>query len=170
MEKTCACELQLGVHKASEIEGSCYDTQYVHESFPLNDENKSKIKELKLKSSQGLFNENIIGVPNHIRLPENIELLGKTVNQNLKSNYDQEYVQDVMHQSIINAVRNLNVKAFVMKEFQSHLLFDLINKKTFKEKVGKEEQEEKHPHLTSHEIDLIKVLSSENIDELLNKE
>ena len=166
MAKACACELQLGVYKASDIEGSYYDTKYVHEAFPLNDENKSKIEELKLKSSQGLFNENIIAVPNHIGLPENDELLGKTVNQNLKNNY----IQDVMHQSIINAVRNLNAKAFVMKEFQSHFLFDLMNKKTFKDKIGKEEQEEKHPHLTPYEVDLIKVLSSENIDELLNKE
>ena len=166
MAKACACGLQLGVYKLSEIGGSYYDTKYVHEAFPLNDENKSKIEELKLKSSQGLFNENIIAVPNHIGLPENDELLGKTVNQTLKSNY----VEDVMHQSIINAVRNLNAKAFVMKEFQSHFLFDLINKKTFKDKIGKEEQEEKHPHLTPYEVDLIKVLSSENIDELLNKE
>ena len=155
IQSNCTCKLNLGVFKSSEIEGSYYKTKHVHEEFFRNDELKSKIDEMKSKSSQGIFDENIIAIPNHILLPEN-------------ENFDniQSYAQDVLHQSIINAVRYLNMKAFVVKQFQSHLIFGLISKNAVKEN----NEFGDHLNLTSDDVELIKVLSSDNIDELLNKE
>ena len=165
INSNCTCELNLGVFKSSEIEGSCYKTKHVHEEFFRNDELKSKIDEMKSKSSQGIFDENIIAIPNHILLPEKVEsFLGICEHQNFKN--IQSYAQDVLHQSIINAVRYLNMKAFVVKQFQSHLIFGLISKNAVKENKEYGDQ----LNLTNHDVELVKVLSSENIDELLNEE
>ena len=165
IQSNCTCKLNLGVFKFSEIEGSYYDTKQVHEKFFRNDELKSKIDEMKSKGSQGIFDENIIAIPNHILLPEKVEsFLGICENENLEKL--QSYAQDVLHQSIINAVRYLNMKAFVMKQFQSHLIFGLISKNAVKENKEYGDQ----LNLTNHDVELVKVLSSENIDELLNEE
>ena len=170
MENSCTCELKLGAHQVADIEGSYYDTKYIHDAYPVNEELKRKVDELKIKSSQGIFHDKIIAFPNHIYLPEKVISLEGNEFQSYKDIYLKEYSKDIMHQSLINALRNLDHQAFVIKDFHTNYVLDMFKNSTSNlETFKRETQEESHSSLSSSQVDIFKLLSSTNIEELLSK-
>ena len=170
IQSKCKCKLNLGVFKLSEIEGSYYDTKYIHDEYLVNEELKRKVDEIKIKSSQGIFHDKIIAFPNHIHLPDKVISLEGNKFQSYKDIYLQEYSKDVMHQSLINALRNLDHQAFVIKDFHTNYVLDMFKNSTSNlETLKRETQEESHSSLSSSQVDIFKLLSSTNIEELLSK-
>ena len=170
----CSCKLELGCRQIStqellssqELERKC---KLVDETInflgPANTHEQctimEKINEIREKCGKYYFDKDnrIIAIPNMIGLPKKPFILeGNTkTKQNI---FLDKHCEDLLHQNLIIALRNLQFKAFIMQGFQSG---DVLKVKL--EKAKKLRSKNFYADLNKHETEVMEILDVKDIDE-----
>ncbi len=172
---TCSCKLDLGCHLVSaqdslssqELERKC---KLVDEAInflgPANTQEQStikeKINEIKEKCGQYYYDTDnrLIAIPNIIELPKNPFILKENNNEKEKNIFLDKHCEDLLHQNLIVALRNLQWKALILKGFQSG---DVLKAKL--EKGKKLRVKDNYAEPNKHEKEVMEILDVEKVDE-----
>ena len=188
----CSCSLKLGIEHISSHETNYeqerkYElvNEAIHFLGACNSTEKckiiDKINEIKEKIGEFYFDKEnkLIAIPNQISLPKNPSILDPEEKDKIKKKANDKFLDDycesLLHQSLIKALRNMSIEAFVMKGFQSG---DCIKAKLEK---GKEMRKEakckcksnkdcncgkvKYPDLNIHEEEVMEILEIKNVED-----
>ena len=192
----CTCGLKLGAEQlsthdiltAQELERKQELTnQTIHFLGACNSSQrctiKSKIDELKENISEFYFDKDgkVIAIPNQVNMSEKEHLRkldpDETDDKIKKKNaiFMDKFYEDILHQTIISTMKNMNFYAFVFKGFQSE---DCIKAKLEKAKIFRKEnqckckikekckcEKPKYTELNAHEKDVMELLNIKHIDE-----
>ena len=170
----CSCKLELGWHQISTQE--LLSTQDLERKCKLVDETinflgpantheqctiMEKINEIREKCGKYYFNKDnrLIAIPNMIGLPKKPFILeGNTkTKQNI---FLDKHCEDLLHQHLIIALRNLQFNAFIMQGFQSG---DVLKVKL--EKGTKLRSKNVYAELNKHEKEVMEILGIKDIAE-----
>ena len=126
-----------------------------------------------------------IGIPNQVLLPKKAAILEDNINmtKNERNIYLDEYLEDLLHQQIISALRPMKKKAIVIKGFKSDNIFGFKIEEAKKLRENEESELKKNARTRSQhgksatadlndiEKELIAVLKEDdkNIDDEVNR-
>ena len=186
--KGCPCGLNLGVEQLStqdvkdpqhlinhaiDFQGPCGTSERTRI--------KTKIEELKQRIGEYYFDKDnkLIAIPNQITLPKNPHIIDPEETSSSIRKRDNIFIdknyEDRLHLSIIKAVRELKLEAFVFEGFQSK---DCIKAKLENGKNLRQEKQcsckprnmcdcgkERYPDLNIHENDVMELLEIKKLDD-----
>ena len=176
----CCCKLELGIWSISTRDDIEKKYNLVSQTIDFNDyADKSqrttilnKIEKIKQRSLEYSGNKDVLAIPNEIPIRKYELVLDDLSNKNEKVKLEADYLEDILHQKSIEALRSMNVKAFVMKGFISgdclKAKIDLGRKERAAQGAKKNVAE-----LNVHEKDIMEILEitdivDKNLNEFLN--
>ena len=175
LKENCSCKLALGIYSLSseDIRNSCdFEKKFnlVTQAIDFKgyaDESQrttilNKIEKIKQYSSEYPNFKDVLAIPSEIPLHKYEVVLDELSKPEEKIKLQAEYLEDILHQKCIEALRLMDIKAFVMKGFNSG---DCLKAKI---EMGKNVRAKCKPdkntaELNDHEKDIMEILEIKDI-------